>query len=422
MNARPRTRASDMRGISRLTIDAIVGVVDLVEALHYNIASVPGIPGKAKPRRTTGITGLVYRSIGGTIGLVGQGLDQAARDAQSPARRGKHMARARGRAGGAERRAGRLPRGLARIRWRSPCACAATDSRLPMEAQALAAAIPQRERQDPRARARPVHERSAMERQGARSRRRAGARSRLHAGLSALQHRPARLRSTAARSPSCSRRCCEAWPVPVDELAIIGHSMGGLVARSACHYGALARPRLAAAPAQARLPRHAAPRRAAGARRQLGRHAARESARTRRRSRASARSAAPASPTCATATCWTRTGKGATASQRTGDVRNVGAAAGGRAVLRHRRDDRQTRRATSATDCSATASCRWTAPWVATRSRRLALTFPESRQWIGYGMNHLRLAQPTRGLRDGSGEWLASPGSTERTPRAAMRE
>jgi pimeloyl-ACP methyl ester carboxylesterase len=29
-----------------------------------------------------------------------------------------------------------------------------------------------------------------------------------------------------------------AWPVRVDELAILGHSMGGLVARSACHYAA----------------------------------------------------------------------------------------------------------------------------------------------------------------------------------------
>ncbi|MRV74015.1 alpha/beta hydrolase [Duganella sp. FT92W] len=27
------------------------------------------------------------------------------------------------------------------------------------------------------------------------------------------------------------------WPVPVTELAIVGHSMGGLVTRSACHYG-----------------------------------------------------------------------------------------------------------------------------------------------------------------------------------------
>lgn len=30
------------------------------------------------------------------------------------------------------------------------------------------------------------------------------------------------------------------WPTPVEELVIIGHSMGGLVTRSACHYGAQA--------------------------------------------------------------------------------------------------------------------------------------------------------------------------------------
>src|SRR4051812_38159251 len=29
----------------------------------------------------------------------------------------------------------------------------------------------------------------------------------------------------------------ESWPVPVEEIALVGHSMGGLVARSACHYG-----------------------------------------------------------------------------------------------------------------------------------------------------------------------------------------
>jgi len=30
-----------------------------------------------------------------------------------------------------------------------------------------------------------------------------------------------------------------AWPAPVDELILVGHSMGGLVARSACHYAQL---------------------------------------------------------------------------------------------------------------------------------------------------------------------------------------
>jgi pimeloyl-ACP methyl ester carboxylesterase len=32
-------------------------------------------------------------------------------------------------------------------------------------------------------------------------------------------------------------RLHDAWPTPIDEIAFIGHSMGGLVARSACHYG-----------------------------------------------------------------------------------------------------------------------------------------------------------------------------------------
>lgn len=32
-------------------------------------------------------------------------------------------------------------------------------------------------------------------------------------------------------------RLLEIWPVPVKRVALVGHSMGGLVARSACHYG-----------------------------------------------------------------------------------------------------------------------------------------------------------------------------------------
>ena len=32
-------------------------------------------------------------------------------------------------------------------------------------------------------------------------------------------------------------RLVAAWPAPLDELVIVAHSMGGLVARSACHFG-----------------------------------------------------------------------------------------------------------------------------------------------------------------------------------------
>lgn len=37
-------------------------------------------------------------------------------------------------------------------------------------------------------------------------------------------------------------RLVRAWPVRVREINLIGHSMGGLVIRSACHYGRLTRP------------------------------------------------------------------------------------------------------------------------------------------------------------------------------------
>lgn len=38
-------------------------------------------------------------------------------------------------------------------------------------------------------------------------------------------------------------RVVAAWPVPVREVVLVGHSMGGLVVRSACHYGATSRAR-----------------------------------------------------------------------------------------------------------------------------------------------------------------------------------
>ena len=58
------------------------------------------------------------------------------------------------------------------------------------------------------------------------------------------------------------------WPVPVAEIALVGHSMGGLVARGACHYAAGGKLARAGPPrVHARL---AAQGRAAGAGRQRG--------------------------------------------------------------------------------------------------------------------------------------------------------
>lgn len=65
---------NQLRGASRLAVDAVTGITDLVEAMHAEIARRPLM---ARRHRTSGITGLVYRSVRGVTRLVGGGLDVA---------------------------------------------------------------------------------------------------------------------------------------------------------------------------------------------------------------------------------------------------------------------------------------------------------------------------------------------------------
>jgi hypothetical protein len=91
MPRRVRKTATDLRGAVRLATDATAGLVDLVEAMHARIARPPGWPahepaGSARSdpasspaadpnARTTGLTGLVYRTIRGVTRLSGGSLD-----------------------------------------------------------------------------------------------------------------------------------------------------------------------------------------------------------------------------------------------------------------------------------------------------------------------------------------------------------
>ena len=65
---------TDLRAAARLATDATAGLTDLVEAMHAGIARVPGRP-EPGSGRTTGITGLVYRSVRGVTRLVGGSVD-----------------------------------------------------------------------------------------------------------------------------------------------------------------------------------------------------------------------------------------------------------------------------------------------------------------------------------------------------------
>ena len=60
---------SDFRSVVQLATHATVGVVDIAEGVHQSVLNTLGIPG--------GIVGMLYRGIRGVTQLVGQGLDTA---------------------------------------------------------------------------------------------------------------------------------------------------------------------------------------------------------------------------------------------------------------------------------------------------------------------------------------------------------
>jgi hypothetical protein len=67
--------ATDLRGIAGLTVDAIIGVTDMVESLHSTIAGYAGKPGTAEQKRTAGIPGKVYGNIRAITEFMGGGID-----------------------------------------------------------------------------------------------------------------------------------------------------------------------------------------------------------------------------------------------------------------------------------------------------------------------------------------------------------
>jgi hypothetical protein len=220
-------RFADLRGLSRLGIDAVVGVTDIVESMHHTIASRPGIVGRGPAGRTSGITGFVYRAVRGTTRVLGQGLDAllaavpSANVASSPEREallaalngvwGDHLANTGNPlAITMSLRSGGRPHEAALTRR--------TGKLLVL-----------------------VHGLAMNDLQWTRHGHDHG-----QALARDLGFTPVYLHYNSGRHVSQNGRefaallddLVASWPQPVQELAIVGHSMGGLIVRSACSVGA----------------------------------------------------------------------------------------------------------------------------------------------------------------------------------------
>ena len=212
--SRKRSHAADLLGVSRLAVDAVAGLTGLVEEVHMTVLG----KATARPalRPVAGVTALAYRAVKGVTRLVGGGLDAVLGT----------LAPLLGEQGGW---AGRDAL-LAALNGVLGDRLAATDSPL---------ALPMTLRPD--ADAAPcarilvlVHGLCMHGRQWEHG---------AFDGYTVL-----RLDYNSGRHISINGRefaerlqqTADGWPVPVEEIAIVGHSMGGLVARSACHHAAQA--------------------------------------------------------------------------------------------------------------------------------------------------------------------------------------
>ena len=181
-----------------------------------------------------GIATAVYGGLSVGLRAASKGLDRAAATGAGP----RLEADARGRfveLGG--QRADRRPAGRASGRgWRSRWRCAPTAATYPSTADGPGRRVPRRHRPGGRLPARALRERVVLEPAPRRSRhdvRRDAGRRGLDAGLPARQHRarPARERRRALRADAAAGRGVAGRRST--RVALVGHSMGGLIIRAA---------------------------------------------------------------------------------------------------------------------------------------------------------------------------------------------
>lgn len=255
---------SDARGAVRLAVDLAVLVMNVVETMHHNIARRPGILGVAATEPARGVTGIVYRSVRGVTRGVGTAIDVALRPLEPLLRMPSGPAReavlsALNGVLGDHLEASANPLAI-------PMQLRMHGAPLPLDRGKLAAILPQ-----PSARVIVmVHglcmSDSTWTRDG-HDHGRELARD-LRANLVCLRYNSGRHISTNGNElATLLEAMVAAWPVPLRELVLVGHSMGGLVIRSACAAGedaGHAWPRMLRALVFLGTPHHGAPLERAG--------------------------------------------------------------------------------------------------------------------------------------------------------------
>jgi hypothetical protein len=225
----------DLRGVARLAVRATTDLTSLAEALHAEVVRFPMVFGRSPTGRTRGLTGLVYATVRGVTRGVGSGIDVAlgwlaprlVAETPSTAARSAAIAALNGVLGDH----------LAATRNPLAIRMALRHAGRPLRLQrdALAAAFPD------------AHPHVVVLAHGLCMNDLQWMRDGHGAALARdLPCTPLYLHYNSGLPISVNGRrfarllqaLATQWPVPLERLSIVGHSMGGLVARSACAHGA----------------------------------------------------------------------------------------------------------------------------------------------------------------------------------------
>lgn len=220
MRRQTHVQPSDLRGFARMAKDATTGLTDLVEAMHGAIA---------RPAGTRGITGFVYKSIRGVTRLVGGGVD-ALLAMLKPTLRGKTSSPGREVV-------------LAALNGVLGDYLAASGNPLAIEMSLRRNGIPLTPAKRGGKILVLVHGLCMSDLQWKRKGHDHGACLARDLGYAPVyvHYNSGRHVSTNGRALAAMlEQLVKASASPIEKLAVVAHSMGGLVTRSACHYGAQA--------------------------------------------------------------------------------------------------------------------------------------------------------------------------------------
>lgn len=229
---------SDIRGFIRLVIDQAELITDLVEDMHSTVAMPFGLVRMSPPEPTRGITDLIYHSIHECLHLVGTGVDAALGqvipmfDAPPSTPNREAMLAALNGIWGDYLADSNSP--------------LAIDMSLRHGGQSLTLEKPTIQGAIPQASDRVIllaHGFCMNDLQWSRGGHDHGAALTRDLGYTSVYlhyNSGLHISTNGRRLATLLETLINEWPQSIEELVIIGHSMGGLVAHSACHYGTLA--------------------------------------------------------------------------------------------------------------------------------------------------------------------------------------